>query len=249
MSRISLTNIGDCVLNFKPKTAKDRLILALDVPTVPEAQNIVASTKDHVGIYKIGLQLQFAGGLDFTKKLIAEGHKIFLDVKLLDIDNTIEKAVENIEKIGVTFATIHAYPKTMQAAFRALKFSNLCLLGVTVLTSMDDNDLLSAGYAENVENLVRLRCMEAKKTGIGGIVCSPNEVSSLRKLVGPDLIMVTPGIRPSNAETGDQKRVATPRDAIKAGSDYLVVGRPITASTNMNDTASKLIDEIEMALQ
>ena len=107
-------------------------------------KKIVALTKDHVGLYKIGLQLQFAGGLDFTKELIAEGHKVFLDVKLLDIDNTIEKAVENIEKIGVTFATIHAYPKTMQAASRAIKLSNLCLLGVTVLTSMDDNDLLSA---------------------------------------------------------------------------------------------------------
>ena len=236
-------------MNFKPKTAIDRLILALDVPTVIDARDIVTKTKDFVGVYKIGLQLLFAGGQDFAKELIAEGHKVFLDVKLLDIDNTIEKAVENIAKIGVTFATIHAYPRNMQAATNALKNSNLCLLGVTVLTSMDDSDLLATGYAENVESLVKMRCMEAKNIGIGGIVCSPNEVNSLRNIVGPDLIMVTPGIRPSDADTGDQKRIATPRDAIQAGSDYLVVGRPITASVNMQDETEKIVEEIEATLK
>ena len=235
-------------MNFKPKTAKDRLILALDVPTIPEAQEIVAQTKDFVGVYKIGLQLLFAGGQELAKTLIAEGHKVFFDVKLLDINNTIEKAVENIAKIGVTFATIHAYPKNMQAATKALKNSDLCLLGVTVLTSMDDSDLLVAGYAESVESLVKMRCMEAKNTGMGGIVCSPNEVNSLRNLVGTDLIMVTPGIRPSNADSGDQKRIATPKDAIQAGSDYLVIGRPITASENKQDSAKRILEEIESVL-
>ena len=236
-------------MNFKPKTAKERLILALDVPTISEARDIVTQTKDCVGVYKIGLQLLFAGGQNFAEELIAEGHKVFLDVKLLDIDNTVEKAVENIAKIGVTFATIHAYPKNMLAATNVLKNSNLCLLGVTVLTSMDDSDLLATGYAENVENLVKMRCMEAKNSGMGGIVCSPNEVSSLRNIVGPDLIMVTPGIRPSDADIGDQKRVATPKDAIHAGSDYLVIGRPITASNQMQDAALKIVDEIESVLQ
>ncbi len=255
-------------MNFKPKTAKDRLILALDVPTIREARDIVTYTKDYVGVYKIGLQLQFSGGLDFAKELIAEGHKVFLDVKLHDIDNTIEKAVTNLEKIGemgVKFATIHAYPKTMKAATRALRtfdicksnkfaspnfnFSSLCLLGVTVLTSMNNKDLQSAGYNTTVKKLVKKRCIEANNSGMDGVVCSPKEVKSLRKLISnPNFIFVTPGIRPTNTDSGDQLRIATPSDAIKAGSDYLVIGRPILSSSNMQDAASKILEEINLVL-
>lgn len=235
-------------MNFAPQSAKDRLILPLDVPTVAEARSIVAETHDSVGVYKVGMQLQFAGGLAFAQELAKEGHKVFLDVKLLDIDNTIEKAVENIARMGVMFVTIHAYPKTMRAAVHARGNASMCLLGVTVLTSMDDEDLAAAGYSTKVDDLVKSRCVGARAAGMGGIVCAATEVSALRELAGPDMVLVTPGIRPAGSEIGDQKRVATPGDAIRAGADYLVVGRPITQANNPGAAAARVVGEIEAAL-
>ena len=183
--------------SFKPKTATDRLILPLDVPTVEEARAIVAETKGAVGVYKVGMQLQFAGGLPFAEELAREGHKVFLDVKLLDIDNTVEKAVENIARMGMTFVTIHAYPKTMRAAVAGRGSANVCLLGVTVLTSMDTEDMKAAGYSGDVEELVKARAVAARAAGMGGIVCSAQEAGTLRDLAGPDMVLVTPGIRPA----------------------------------------------------
>lgn len=235
-------------MNFAPQTAKDRLVLPLDVPTVAEARTIVEETRDSVGVFKVGMQLQFAGGLLFAEELAKEGHKVFLDVKLLDIDNTIEKAVENIVQMGVTFATIHAYPKTMRAAVKGRADMPLCLLGVTVLTSMDDEDLVAAGYSAKVDDLVKSRCIGARAAGMGGIVCAPTEVSALRELAGPDMVLVTPGIRPAGSDVGDQKRVATPGDAIRAGSDYLVIGRPITQAADRGKAAAAVLEEIEGAL-
>ena len=179
-----------------------------------------------------------------------EGHSIFLDVKLLDIDNTVMKGVENIARMGMRFVTIHAYPKAMRAAVAGLAAAggDLCLLGVTVLTSMDEDDLHDAGYAGGVEDLVRVRAADARVSGMGGIVCSPHEVGVLREAVGPSLVTVTPGIRPAGSEAGDQKRIMTPGDAIRAGADYIVVARPVVRAPDPRAAAEAIVAEIDAAL-
>lgn len=236
---------------FKPATARERLMLPLDVPTVDEARVLVEKTAGAVGIYKIGMELQFAGGLELARQLASEGHKIFLDVKLHDIDNTIFSAVRNVAKMGMRFMTLHAYPKTMRAAVKAIRedgVTDLCLLGVTVLTSMDDNDLHEAGYQGRVAELVAKRAADARVAGMGGIVCSPQEAAAMRSVLGDELVMVTPGIRPAGSAAGDQKRIMTPGDAIRAGSDYLVVGRPISKADDPRAAAEAVVAEIEEAL-
>ncbi|WP_350335772.1 orotidine-5'-phosphate decarboxylase [Coralliovum pocilloporae] len=233
---------------YRPKTARDRLILPLDVPTVDEARAVIDTLGDSVTFYKIGMQLQFAGGLAFAEELAKSGKQVFLDVKLLDIDNTIAKAVENVCRMGMTFMTLHAYPKAMRAAVVARGNNGLGLLGVTVLTSMDQPDLAEAGYATDVADLVAKRAVQAREAGMSGIVCSPLEASAMRKLVGDDMVLVTPGIRPRGADVGDQKRIMTPTDAIRAGSDYLVVGRPVLAADNPRLAADRIVEEIEQAL-
>jgi len=228
--------------------AAERIILPLDVPDVASARRLVDATRDIISFYKVGMQLQFAGGLDFARDLIEEGHRVFLDVKLLDIDNTVEKGVENIAKMGVTFATIHAYPKAMRAAVKGRGDRPLGLLGVTVLTSMDDNDLTAAGYGTQAADLVESRARDAEAAGMTGVVCSAQEVVALRKVLRPETLLVTPGIRPAGADVGDQRRVMTPGDAIRAGSDYLVIGRPINAAPDPAAAASAIAEEIEAAL-
>lgn len=236
---------------FAPKTALDRLMLPVDVPTVAEAEKLVAQTEGHVGVYKIGMELQFAGGLEFARELAEGGKKIFLDVKLHDIDNTITKAVRNVAKMGMTFMTLHAYPKTMRAAVKGLQEEgnpNLCLLGVTVLTSMDEDDLVAAGYRGPVADVVEARARDARAAGMGGIVCAATEAEKLRPILGDELVIVTPGIRPSGSAADDQRRVMTPADAIRSGSDYLVVGRPISKAGDPGAAARSVVDEIAAAL-
>jgi orotidine-5'-phosphate decarboxylase len=227
---------------------RDRLIVGLDVPTVGEAEAIVARLGSSVTFYKIGLQLIFAGGLALAERLAKSGKKIFLDVKLLDIDNTVEGAVENIARMGMTFVTVHAYRQAMRAAVAARGGASLGLLGVTVLTSMDDGDLAAAGYADTVEALVLRRAKDARAAGMDGIVCSPVEVAKVRAAVGPGIALVTPGIRPAGSEAGDQKRVTTPADAIRAGADYLVVARPIIRAPEPRQAAEAIQAGIAAAL-
>jgi len=227
---------------------RDRLIVGLDVPTVGEAEAIVDRLGDSVTFYKIGLQLIFAGGLALAERLAKSGKKIFLDVKLLDIDNTVEGAVGNIARMGMTFVTVHAYPKAMRAAVAVRGDASLGLLGVTVLTSMDDGDLAAAGYAGTVDALVLRRARDARAAGMDGIVCSPVEVAKVRAAVGPGIALVTPGIRPAGSEAGDQKRVTTPADAIRAGADYLVVARPIIRAPDPREAAEAIQAEIAAAL-
>ena len=227
---------------------KDRLIIPLDVPSVGDAEAMVEKLGDAVSFYKIGHQLAFAGGLDFAKTLISDGKQVFLDMKLLDIDNTIEKGIENIVKMGVQMTTIHAYPKAMHAAVKAASGSDLCLLGVTVLTSMDDGDVYDAGYSLSAEKLVEKRAAQARDAGMGGIVCSPKESSIVRGIIGPNLAIVTPGIRPTGSDVGDQKRIMSPADAISAGSSHLVVGRPVTASQDPRASALAITEQIAKAL-
>ncbi|KEQ03964.1 orotidine-5'-phosphate decarboxylase [Pseudorhizobium pelagicum] len=228
--------------------ARDRLIVGLDIPTVSEARAIVSTLGDDVSFYKIGYQLVFAGGLDFARELIDQGKKIFLDMKLLDIDNTVAKGVENIARMGVSMLTLHAYPKAMQAAVEAAKGSGLTLLGVTVLTSMDEADLREAGYDCDPRSLVLRRAGQARDAGMGGIVCSAEEAAAVRPIVGPDMNIVTPGIRPTGSDAGDQKRVMTPADALRAGSSHLVVGRPVVKAPDPKVAAQAILAEMAGAL-
>ena len=228
--------------------ARDRMIVALDVPSVTEAKSIISELGHHASFYKIGYQLAFAGGLDLARDLAREGRKVFLDMKLLDIDTTVAKAVENVAKMGVTMLTLHAYPKAMKAAVEAAKGSPLTLLGVTVLTSMDEADLADAGYSTTPRELVLRRAIQARDAGMGGLVCSAEEATEVRALVGPDMAIVTPGIRPAGADKGDQKRVMTPADAIQAGASHLVVGRPITGAADKAAAAHAIAAEIASAI-
>lgn len=226
---------------------KDHLIVGLDVPGVAEAAQVVRDLEGVVSFYKIGYQLAFAGGLDFARELAASGNKVFLDMKLLDIDNTVAKGVENIVRMGVSMLTLHAYPKTMRAAVEAARGSDLCLLGVTVLTSMDEQDVIEAGYEFDPHTLVLRRAEQALHAGMGGIVCSAQETEAVRRIVGPDMAVVTPGIRPAGADHGDQKRVVTPREAMRSGSSHLVVARPIIEAVDRRAAAQAILDDMRAA--
>ena len=235
-------------LDLQPRSARDRLIVALDVENLGYARRLVAALGPTVSFYKIGMQLVFAGGLPLIEELVRAEKRIFLDMKLLDIDNTVSGGVASIAALGVTFTTIHAYPKAMRAAVAARPDSGPGLLAVTVLTSMDDADLRTAGYAQRAADLVARRAADASDAGMDGIVCSPQEIAHVREIVGPDKVIVTPGIRPAGSSAGDQKRIMTPGEAIAAGADYLVVGRPIIAAADPVEAAAALVAEIERAV-
>ncbi|MEL6920279.1 MAG: orotidine-5'-phosphate decarboxylase [Pseudomonadota bacterium] len=232
---------------MKRENPNDRLIVALDVPSVEQAYGLIADLDDRVRFYKIGHQLAFAGGLEMARELKVAGKSVFLDMKLLDIDNTVAKGVESIVKLGADMLTIHAYPKAMRAAVAAATGSDLRLLGVTVLTSMDDADLIEAGYQSDPQALVTKRAAQARDAGMGGIVCSAAEAKIVRAIVGQDMAVVTPGIRPAGTAVGDQKRVVTPADAIAAGASHLVVGRPITAADDPRAAADDILNQMAAA--
>ncbi len=228
--------------------ARERLIVALDVPSVAEAEALVARLGDSVTFYKIGYQLAFAGGIDFARVLASAGKQIFLDLKLHDIGNTVATGVEAVARLGASFLTVHAYPQTMHAAVDARAGSNLRLLAVTVLTSYDDGDLAAAGYDFTVPELVAERAAQARDVGIDGLICAGAEAGLLRTIIGSSMVLVTPGIRPTGAAAGDQKRVMSPADAIAAGADHLVVGRPVVAAPDPKAAADAIITEIGSAL-
>jgi orotidine-5'-phosphate decarboxylase len=200
-----------------------------------------------VSFYKVGYQLAFAGGLPFAAGLIAAGKQVFLDLKLHDIGNTVEKGVASVAQLGAAFLTVHAYPQTMKAAVEGRGDSNLRILAVTVLTSYDDADLAAAGYEMTVPELAAARAAQARDIGIDGLVCSAEEAASLRSVAGSGMVLVTPGIRPAGSATGDQKRIMTPARAIEAGADYLVVGRPVTEAADPRKAADAIVTEIEQA--
>jgi orotidine-5'-phosphate decarboxylase len=228
-------------------TPRDRMIVALDMPRVAEAERLIATLGEAASFYKIGMELAYGGGLDFVRRLADTGKKVFLDLKLHDIPNTVERATAQVAGLGATFLTIHAYPQTMRAAVAAAAETGLKLLAVTVLTSSDDSDLAEAGYAYDVKALVARRGAQAKAAKVDGLVASPSEAALLRKELGADMAIVTPGIRPAGVGVGDQKRVATPGEAIAAGADYLVVGRPITGAADPRAAAEAIVAEIASA--
>ncbi|HEY4140508.1 MAG TPA: orotidine-5'-phosphate decarboxylase [Pseudolabrys sp.] len=227
--------------------ARDRMIVALDLPSVSEAEKMVERLGDAVTFYKVGYQLAYAGGFGFADTLVKSGKKVFLDLKLHDIGNTVAKGVESVARTGATFLTVHAYPQTMKAAMEGKRGSQLKILAVTVLTSYDDADLSAAGYKLGVSALVGQRAGQARDLNVDGLVCSAEEAANLRKIVGPGLSLVTPGIRPAGASKDDQKRIMTPEKAIAAGADYLVVGRPITESADPKAAAEAIVAEIKSA--
>jgi len=226
-----------------PIEPRQRLIVALDVPSVEAARMMVARLGDAVEFYKIGYQLAFAGGLAYAPVLADAGKRVFLDLKLHDIGNTVAEGVRSIARLGASFLTVHAYPQTMHAAVAARE-GNLRILAVTVLTSYDDADLAAAGYDFTVPELVAERAAQARDIRVDGLVCSAAEAARVRPIVGAGLALVTPGIRPAGTAAGDQKRIATPSLAIAAGADYLVVGRPIIAAADPKAAAEAIVAEI-----
>jgi orotidine-5'-phosphate decarboxylase len=225
------------------------LIVALDFPEVEAAETLVQRLGASVTFYKIGLELVMAGGLDFACRLADEGKRVFLDMKLLDIANTVERATRAAAATGATFLTVHATDaKTLRAAAAGRAGTGLRILGVTVLTNLDGQDLREQGIAETPAGLVARRARLARDAGCDGIVASGLEAASVRKAVGGNLAIVTPGIRAPEHAADDQARVATPQTAIAAGADYLVVGRPITRSTAPRRAADTFVAAIEEAL-
>lgn len=224
----------------------NRLIVALDFPTVDEARTCMQNIGPACRFYKIGLELLFAGGQDLVRELLQKGHQVFVDAKLHDIGATVEKSTRNISKLGADFLTLHVTDsKTMKAALKGRGDSSLKLLGVTVLTNLEQEDLAEQGIeGRTPKELVLHRAKLAFDAGLDGVIASAQEAAAIRELVGPDFLIVTPGIRPSGAEAGDQARITTPRDAIAFGADYIVVGRPITQSAEPREAAQAIQDEI-----
>ncbi len=226
-------------------TARERLIVALDVENVADARALVATLGETVSFFKVGMELAYApGGFDFARELKAAQKRVFLDLKLHDIGVTVERATRQVARLGVDFLTIHAFPQTMAAARQGASEGALELLAVTVMTSYDDNDLKEAGYACGVAELVARRARQAKEQRIDGLILSPMELAAIRPIVGEDMLLVTPGVRPAGADIGDQKRVMSPRQAIAASADYIVVGRPITRAADPAAAAEAIAREI-----
>lgn len=230
-------------------TAKDRLIVALDMPTLEGAQRLIATLGDSVAFYKVGLELVFAGGLELARQLKADGKRVFLDMKLLDIGNTVERAVANASEFGVDFLTVHGHDlKTLRAAVAGRDNRNLKLLAVTVLTNLTPDDLAQQGTTLSPSDLVLRRARLAHEAGFDGVIASGQEAQRIREATGPDFLIVTPGIRLTGSASDDQERITTPDNAIAAGADYIVVGRPITQADAPKVAAETFIHHIHEAL-
>ena len=228
--------------------ADPRLYFALDLPSVEQARELVTAVGDSVCSFKIGLQLLPIGGMGLARELKAAGKNIFLDFKFHDIDATVEKAVRSVASFGADLLTVHARPSVMEAAARGANGTDLKILGVTVLTSLDKADLEAIGYRQNAKTLVLRRARQAQSSGIDGVVSSPLEAASIRKIVGPDFLIVTPGVRMPGGDKGDQKRVATPYDALtKNGASHIVIGRPINAARDPRAAAQSILANISGA--
>ena len=220
------------------------LIVALDVETAAEARALVANLSDSVSFYKVGLELYAAAGMDFVRDLKAQGHRVFLDLKLYDIGETVRRAVAQVARVGVDFLTVHGSIEVMKAAVAARGEKGLRILAVTVLTSFDESDLRQMGYSCSVAELVELRVRNAMEAGADGLVCSPVEVARVRAIAGDQAVLVTPGVRSAGAAAGDQKRVATPAEAIAHGADYLVIGRQVTRAADPRAEAERVLSEL-----
>jgi orotidine-5'-phosphate decarboxylase len=205
---------------------------------------MVRALGDSVQFYKVGLELFAAAGPDLVSELVADGCQVFVDLKMYDIGETVKRATAQVARLGARFLTVHAVPQVMRAATEGKSGSELQILGVTVLTSFDQLDLAADGHSHAVEDLVALRVKNAVAAGVDGIVCSPLEVARVRAITGPTRVLVVPGVRSAGADTGDQKRVATPRQAILDGADYLVIGRQVTRSSDPRGEVNRILTEV-----
>ena len=230
--------------------AKDRLIVALDVPTLEEAKDLVKKLDGVIFFFKVGIILQIAAGMDFVGYLIKSGKKVFLDLKYFDVEDTVREAVKAVSGTGVDFLTVHgSNAKILKAAVEGKGNSNLKILAVTVLTSMNAADIKNSGCYYSIKDLVLFRAKKALETGCDGVIASGQEVKLIRKETGGKLLIVTPGIRPEGTGINNHKRPATPTQAIEDGADYLVVGRPIIKAKEPRKAAEKIVKEMETAFQ
>jgi len=222
-----------------------RIIIALDVESAAQARDLVARLGDSVSFYKVGMELYAAAGMEFVRELVEDGKQVFLDLKFYDIGETVKRAVARVAQTGVRFLTVHGSQAVMRAAVEGRGAARLQLLAVTVLTSFDRDDLADLGYPCEVSELVKLRVRKAMEAGMDGIVCSPLEVREVRAMTGPRAVLVTPGVRSAGASAGDQKRVATPAEAIRNGADYLVIGRQVTRAADPAAEVIRIVQEIQ----
>ena len=226
--------------------AGDKIIVALDVATKAQALALVEQLRDKISFFKIGLQLYTAQGPEIVRAVLATGVKIFLDLKLHDIPNTVARAVESASSLGVQMLTIHlSGGSEMIRAATGVRTNNMSILGVTVLTNANDQTLRETGISDTLDKQVVRLAKLGIENGIDGMVASPHEIKSLRAEFGDKIKIVVPGIRPSWSEPGDQKRFMTPREAIEAGADYLVIGRPITAHKNPREAVERILREFQ----
>ncbi|MEW6246692.1 MAG: orotidine-5'-phosphate decarboxylase [Nitrospirota bacterium] len=236
---------------MKPTTAyidaRDRLIFALDVPTSDEAERLLSRVGDSVTFIKVGLELYTAAGPEMVQRLITRGKRVFLDLKFLDIEETVRRATARVAEMGVDFLTVHANRKALTAAVQGRGQSRLRVLAVTVLTNFDGNDLREIGIQWTIEDLVTARAALAAEVGCDGVIASGEEPAAIRRKVGSRLLIVTPGVRPAGKRTDDHARVTTPAQAISAGADYLVVGRPIRDAADPASAAAAILAEMQAA--
>jgi orotidine-5'-phosphate decarboxylase len=223
---------------------RNPIILALDFESAAEALALVDRLGDRVNFYKIGMELYAAAGMAFARELRALGKDVFLDMKFYDIGETVRRAVCQVARAGLQLLTIHGSRPVMQAAIEGRGSAGLKLLAVTVLTSYDQQDIQDLGYPCEVAPLVDLRVRKALETGIDGVVTSPLDAARVRRIAGPDLLIVTPGVRSAGSAKGDQKRVATPAEAIRDGADFVVIGRQITRAADPAGEAARVLEEI-----
>jgi orotidine-5'-phosphate decarboxylase len=226
------------------------IIIALDVDNTAEALTLVDRIGPAADFYKVGMELYAAGGMEFVEQLALFGKKVFLDLKLYDIGETVKRATKKIcSSHAVTFLTVHGSRPIMRAAIEGRGQTNVKLLAVTVLTSFDREDLADLGYPVPVSDLVELRVKKAMESGMDGVVCSPLEIACVRKIAGRRLTLVIPGVRSAGAATGDQKRVATPQEAMRDGADYLVIGRQVTRAADPRRACQEILAEVGAVLQ
>ena len=227
-----------------PKPMHNPIIIALDVESASAARALIQRIGPRVNFYKVGLELYAAAGMDFVRGLLADGHQVFLDLKFYDIPETVARAVARVAETGVRFLTVHGVGSVMRAAVAARQGSSLQLLGVTVLTSFGPEDMEDLGYEGTIADLVERRARKAIDLGVDGVVASPLEAAAVRRIIGPDAILVTPGVRSAGVDAGDQKRVATPAQAIRDGATYLVIGRQITRAADPAAEVDRVLFEL-----
>ena len=223
---------------------KDRLVVALDASRRDDVLRMVDALHGTVGVFKIGLQAFIANGPSLVREVVARGERVFLDLKIHDIPNTAKHAIGEVAALGVSMTTVHA--SGGEAMLQACAHESLLVLGVTVLTSLDEAELQRIGFAATPAAAAVSLARLARSSGLRGVVASPLEIASIRDACGEDFVILTPGIRPAGADAGDQRRTMTPRAAIDAGADYIVVGRPITDAADPRSAASKIVEEMSV---